>query len=57
MVTVISGILQLILLILSTWLESNKEQKAKKQEIVDALAEGIKNNDASAVTLALTKLK
>lgn len=57
MVTIISGILQLILLIFSTWLESNKETKAKKKEIVDALAEGIKNNDPSAVTLALTQLK
>jgi len=57
MTTIISGILQLILLIFSTWLESNKEKKAKKKEIVDALAEGIKNNDPSAITVALTKLK
>lgn len=57
MTTIISGILQLILLIFSTWLESNKEKKEKKKEIVDALAEGIKNNDPSAITIALTKLK
>ncbi len=57
MATLISGILQLILLIFSTWLESNKEKKEKKKEIVDALAEGIKNNDSSAITVALTKLK
>ncbi len=55
--TVISGIIQLILLIFSTWLESSKEKKIKKQEIIDALAKGIENNDPSAITVALTRLK
>lgn len=55
--TLIGGIIQLILLIFSTCLEHDKAKKEQKKEIVNALAQGIKDNDPSAITIALTKLK
>lgn len=54
---VIGGIIQLVLLILSKSLESNAENKKKKEEIIKELQSAIKSNDPSAITLALSKLR
>lgn len=51
------AIVQLILLIVGALLESNKEQKAKKQAIAKELGDAIKARDTSAITAALSGLR
>jgi hypothetical protein len=46
----IGTIFQLILLIFSKWLEHDAEKKKAKQEAVNTVIEGIKNNDPSQIT-------
>jgi hypothetical protein len=53
----VGAFLQLLLLIVSKWMEVNNEDKKKKQAIVKELSDAIKAGDTSSITLALSKLR
>jgi uncharacterized membrane protein YvbJ len=57
MLATIGGVISLILLIVSKWLEANAEDKKKKEAIIKELKDAIKNGDTSAITAALGGLR
>lgn len=57
MMGIIKGVVMIVLLILSKVFEANAANEKKKGEIIDALVEGVKNRDPSAITLALSGLR
>jgi uncharacterized membrane protein YvbJ len=57
MIALIKGAISLILLILSQWFEAKKEVKEKREKIIGELNDAIDNGDASAVNLALSRMR
>lgn len=57
MVALVSGIVQLLLLIISAFLESNGADKAAKEKIIKELSDAIKNGDPSAITIILDGMR
>lgn len=55
--TIVAGIIQLILLILGTMLETNKETKAKKEALANELAKAIKDGNTSGITNVFDQLR
>jgi uncharacterized membrane protein YvbJ len=53
----IGGIVQLILLILSKWFETNTEKKKKQEIIIKELKDAIASGDTSSITAALSGLR
>ena len=56
MLSLISGVIQLIVLILSKWAEKDKEVKAKKESLQKDLANAIKTKDISALNAAIARI-
>jgi hypothetical protein len=56
MLSLISGIIQLIFLILSKWGEKDAEKKAKKTELQKELTNAIKTQDTSALTATIGRI-
>ena len=55
--TIVAGVIQLILLVLGMMLETNKEKKAKKKELADALQKALKDGDAAGITAVFDELR
>lgn len=53
----ISGFLQLVLLILSKWFESDAEKKKIKAEAIKDVTEGLQERDPSKITAGFEKVK
>ena len=52
----IASIMKLILLIVNTWLEKDKDRKIKKQKIIKEAKDAIQSKDPTAVTAAFDRL-
>lgn len=55
--TVIGGIIQLTLLILSKWFEADAEKKKKQEAIIKELKDAIAAGNTSNITAALSGLR
>jgi len=56
MLTLITGVVRLILLILSTWVRTSEERKKKQEAQVKELGDAIKTGDTGAITNILSRL-
>lgn len=56
MLNIIGGILQLILLILSKWAETDAAKKKAKEKLQGELSDAIKNRDVSALNAVTERI-
>jgi len=54
--TIIGGAIQLIVLILSKWIETDAAKKKEKEKTQKELADAIKSGDTSTITAILSGL-
>lgn len=57
MLTIIGGIVQLILLLLSKWIQTDAAKKAKQEVVIKELKDAIAKGDTGAITSALSGIK
>ncbi len=55
--TLISGVIQLIVLIFSKWVRTNEERKKKQEAQIKELGDAIKAGDTGVITSILSGLK
>uniref|UniRef100_A0A6M3ITQ9 Uncharacterized protein n=1 Tax=viral metagenome TaxID=1070528 RepID=A0A6M3ITQ9_9ZZZZ len=55
--TVIGGIIQLALLMLSKWLEEDAKKKQKQEDMIKELTDAIAKGDTSSITATLSGLR
>lgn len=57
MISLISGVIQLVFLIFNNYFEKDKDEKKRKEDLHAKLADAIKRNDSDAVNNILTQLR
>ncbi len=57
MLALISGVIQLIFLVLSTLLEKDKEERARKDEALKGWDDAVKSGDTARINDMLIKLR